>query len=77
MADSGAGPRSAPDRGVFKRYTAGALATEAGAGLEIKIGGSLVSRLAKDYPHICGIKDTSDNVAHMRELVLQVKGVRG
>lgn len=35
----------------------------------------LVARLAKDYPNIVGIKDTIDSIAHIRELILQVKAV--
>lgn len=37
---------------------------------------SLVVRLALDFPNILGIKDTIDNIAHLRELILKVKSVR-
>lgn len=37
---------------------------------------ALVANLAKDFPNIVGIKDTIDSIAHIRELILQVKTVR-
>ncbi|ABB14175.1 4-hydroxy-tetrahydrodipicolinate synthase [Carboxydothermus hydrogenoformans] len=37
---------------------------------------SLVAKLASDFPNIVGIKDTIDSIAHIRELILQVKTVR-
>ncbi|SHJ78581.1 dihydrodipicolinate synthase family protein [Desulfofundulus thermosubterraneus] len=37
---------------------------------------ALVARLAKDFSNIVGIKDTVDSIAHIRELILQVKAVR-
>ncbi|APC08968.1 dihydrodipicolinate synthase family protein [Neomoorella thermoacetica] len=40
------------------------------------LSASLVARLALDFPNILGIKDTIDNVAHLRELVLTVKSVK-
>ncbi len=37
---------------------------------------SLVKRIAKDCPSIVGIKDTVDCISHIRDLIIQVKGVR-
>lgn len=37
------------------------------------ISAEMVCRLAKDFPNIVGIKDTIDNISHIRELIHQVK----
>ncbi|MDD4457967.1 MAG: dihydrodipicolinate synthase family protein [Syntrophotalea acetylenica] len=37
---------------------------------------ALVKRIALDCPNVIGIKDTVDCISHIRDLILQVKGVR-
>lgn len=37
---------------------------------------ALVKRIAEDCPNVIGIKDTVDCISHIRDLIIQVKGVR-
>ncbi|MGB9867638.1 MAG: dihydrodipicolinate synthase family protein [Bacillota bacterium] len=39
------------------------------------LSASLVTRLAKDFPNIVGIKDTIDSIGHVRQLILEAKSV--
>ncbi len=36
----------------------------------------LITRLAQDHPNIIGIKDTVDNISHIREIINNVRPVR-
>ncbi|GKX54329.1 putative lyase YjhH [Leminorella grimontii] len=44
-------------------------------GQDISVG--LIKRLAENEPNIIGIKDTVDNISHVREIINQVRPVRG